>query len=102
MASYSRETQNHDLPEGSRKVQVTILASEWGSSKGGLSTINRKLAIQLAKCPEVDITFFLPKCSQEDKESALQHNVKILEATRKLALKNWNGLTFHQRNCKST
>ena len=94
MASYSRETQNHDLPEGSRKVQVTILASEWGSSKGGLSTINRKLAIQLAKCPEVDITFFLPKCSQEDKESALQHNVKILEATRKLGLEELEWLNF--------
>ena len=65
MASYLRETQNHDRPEGSRKVQVTILASEWGSSKGGLSTINREIAIQLAKCPGVDITFFLPKCNQE-------------------------------------
>ena len=42
----------------SRKVKVTILASEWGSSKGGLSTINRELALQLAKCPEVEITIF--------------------------------------------
>ncbi|CAH3159795.1 unnamed protein product, partial [Porites evermanni] len=66
---------------GSRKVQVTILASEWGSSKGGLSTINRELAIQLAKCPEVEITFFLPICSQKDKKLALKHNVKIVEAT---------------------
>ena len=41
-----------------RKVKVTILASEWGSSNGGLSTINRELAIQLAKCPKVEITFF--------------------------------------------
>ena len=44
------------FPERSRKVQVTILASEWGSSKGGLSTINRELAIQFAKCPEAEIT----------------------------------------------
>ena len=67
--------------DDSCKVQVTILASEWGSSKGGLSTINRELAIQLAKCPEVEITFFLPQCSQEDKKLALRHNVKIVEAT---------------------
>ena len=66
---------------GFHKVEVTILASEWGSSKGGLSTINRELAIQLAKCPEVEITFFLPQCSQEDKKVALQNNVKIVEAT---------------------
>ena len=65
---------------GSRKVKVTILASEWGSRKGGLSTINRELALQLAKCPEVEITFFLPQCSQEDKKVALQNNVKIVEA----------------------
>ena len=67
--------------DDSCKVQVTILASEWGSSKGGLSTINRELAIQLAKYPEVEITFFLPQCSQEDKKLALRHNVKIVEAT---------------------
>ena len=66
---------------GSRKVQVTILASEWGSSKGGLSTINRELAIQLAKCSEVEITFFLPICSPKDKRLAFKHNVKIVEAT---------------------
>ncbi|CAH3030437.1 unnamed protein product, partial [Porites evermanni] len=70
-----------DDVHGSRKVQVTILASEWGSSKGGLSTINRELAIQLAKCNEAEITFFLPQCSQEDKKLALRHNVRIVEAT---------------------
>ena len=66
---------------GSPKVKVTILVSEWGSSKGGLSTRNRELALQLAKCPEVEITFFLPQCSDEDKKVALQNNVKIVEAT---------------------
>ncbi|XP_068684226.1 nucleotide-binding oligomerization domain-containing protein 2-like [Montipora foliosa] len=66
---------------GSNKVQVTILASEWGSSKGGLSTINRELAIQLAKFPEVQITYFLPKCSEEDRKVALSYGIQILEAT---------------------
>ena len=42
--------------------------------------MNRELAIQLAKCPDVEITFFLPKCSQKDKEEANQYNVKIVEA----------------------
>ena len=82
MASSLWEPQSRDCrADDSRKVQVTILASEWGSSKGGLSTINRELAIQLAKCPEVEITFFLPQCSQEDKKVAMKHNVKIVEAT---------------------
>ena len=82
MASPLQKAQTHDdRVHGSRKVKVTILASEWGSSNGGLSTINRELAIQLAKFPEVEITLFLPKCSQEDKKEALDHKVKIVEAT---------------------
>ena len=52
MASCSRQPQ-HD-----RTIKVTILASEWGSSKGGLSTISRELAIQLAKFPNVEVTVF--------------------------------------------
>ena len=82
------------FPERYRKVQVTILASEWGSSKGGLSTINRELAIQLAKCPEAEITFFLPKCCQEDKKLALQHNVTIIEATPRPGLEELDWLLF--------
>jgi len=48
---------------------------------GGLSTINRELAIQLAKFPEVKITFSLPKCSQHDRKIALAHKAKIVQAT---------------------
>ena len=62
-------------------MKVTILASEWGSSKEELSILNRELAIQLAKCPEVEITVFLPQCSQKDKKEALKYKVKIVEAT---------------------
>ena len=42
----------------SGKVKVTILASEWRLSNGGLSTINRELAIQLDKFTEMEINFF--------------------------------------------
>ena len=98
MASSSRVPQSRDYRvDNSRKVQVTILASEWGSSKGGLSTINRELAIQLAKCPEVEITFLLPQCSQEDKKLALRHNVKIVEATPLSGFEQLDWLCFpHQ------
>ena len=82
MASALQKAQTHDdRVHGSRKVKVTILGSEWGPSNEGLSTINRELAIQLAKFPEVEITFFLPKCSEEDRKIALEHKVKIVEAT---------------------
>ena len=78
----------------SRKVQVTILASEWGSTKGGLSTINRELAIQLAKCPEVNITFFVPQCSEQDKKEALNHNINIIEARRRVGYEELVWLSF--------
>ena len=81
MASSLWESESRDdRVDKTHRVRVTFLASEWGSSKGGLSTINRELAIQLAKCPEVEVSFFLPQCSQDDKKLALKHNVKIIEA----------------------
>ena len=52
-----------------------------GIKTRGASTINRELAFQLAKYPEVGITFFLPQCSREDMKVALENNVKIVEAT---------------------
>ena len=77
---------------GSRKVKVTILASEWGSRKEELSTMNRELAVQLAKCPEVEITVFLPQCSQKDKKEALKYKVKIVEATPRSGFKQLDWL----------
>ena len=78
MASSSRQPQEYD-----RTIKVTILASEWGSSKGGLSTINRELAIQLAKFSDVEVTFFLPKCSQESREEAQHYGISVVQAERR-------------------
>ena len=69
MESNVSQPQEHEGSYGSRKLLVTILASEWGSSKGGLSTFNREFAIQLAKSSCVEVIFFLPKCSDEDKKA---------------------------------
>ena len=51
---------------------------------GGLSTINRQLAILLAKRREIEVTFLVPKfnCSEEDKRTAWNHNVLIKEAEK--------------------
>ena len=89
MASSSRQPQEYD-----RTFKVTILASEWGSSKGGLSTINRELAIQLAKLPNVEVTFFLPKCFCENKAEALSHSISIVEAERRPGYEELDWLSF--------
>ena len=64
----------------SEVLRVTLLGSEWRSSKGGLSTLNRELAIQLAKHPNVDVSVYLPRCSDEDRRAASSHNVQLIEA----------------------
>ena len=93
-------SQEHDPIHGSRKLQVTILASEWGSTKGGLSTINRELAIQLAKFSYVEVTFFLPKCSHEDKKAAESHDISILEATRRPGYDELDWLSFPPKHLR--
>ena len=64
----------------SGKLRVTLLSSEWRSTKGGLSTINRELAIQLAKHPSVEVSVYLPRCSEGDKRVAASHHVHLIEA----------------------
>ena len=62
---------------------VTLLSSEWRSSTDrDLSTVNRELAIQLAKCPGVQVSVFLPQCSEGDKRNAASHNVQLIEAEK--------------------
>ncbi|PFX16502.1 OTU domain-containing protein [Stylophora pistillata] len=65
-------------------LKVTLLGSEWSSSMGGLSTINRQLAILMAKRTQVDVTLLVPQfaCSEEDKRTARSHNVSIREAEK--------------------
>ena len=65
MACASQEDQENTT------LKVTLLSSEWKSSTNGdLSTINRELAIQLAKHPDVDVCVLIPNCSEVDRSSA--------------------------------
>ena len=84
-SAFSDTTQSHPEPS---ILKVTLLASEWGSSKGGLSTINTTLAIHLAKHPNVEVTFLVPEfmCGEEDKRAARVHNISIIEAVHLLGL----------------
>ena len=66
---------------GKRKLRITLLSIEWKtSSNGELTTINRELAIQMAKHPNVEVSVFLPQCSEEDKKDADSYNVTLIEA----------------------
>lgn len=76
-ASTSQEGQQN------RTLKVTLLSSEWRSSTDReFSTISRELAIQLAKQPDVEVSVFLPKCSEEDKRNAISHSIQLVEADK--------------------
>ena len=51
---------------------------------GGLSTINRQLAILLAKRSELDVTLLVPQfaCTDKERRMASSHNVSIQEAEK--------------------
>ena len=69
-------------------LRVTLLSREWRSSTDGdLSTINRELAIQLAKHSNVEVSVFLPECSEEDRNDAARHHVQLVEAKKGIG---WN------------
>ena len=69
--------------EGSSKLHVTILASEWDASNGVYSTTIRELGIQLAKQEgRVNVKFFLLKCSERDKRAAQSYGISIFPVER--------------------
>ena len=87
-----KEVEKPSLPSGKTLI-ITLFSSEWKSSKGGLSTINRELAIQLAKHPNVEVYVYLPKCSEEDKKVARSHSVQLIEAEKLLSFEPIDWLT---------
>ena len=52
---------------------------------GGFSTLNRQLAILLAKRPKVEVTLLVPQsaCSEEERRMARIHNVSLVEAQKR-------------------
>ena len=45
--------------------------------------MNRELAIQLAKHAAVQVSFYVLQCSDQDKQAARDHNVRLIEAEKR-------------------
>lgn len=54
------------------------MADEWGSRKGGVSTLNRELCKGLAQQPNVLVTLVVSKYDEKEKQTALEHNVHLV------------------------
>ena len=68
-------------------LHVTLLGGEWGSSAGGLSTINRELAIHLSQQSGVNVSLLCPEkaCSTEEIREADGYGITIVEAKERPA-----------------
>ena len=95
VTSTSREgNEGGSSSNSTRNLRVTLLSSEWRSTKGGVSTFNRELSIQLAKHPNVEVSIFLPCCSEEDKVAAKNHNVHLIKAAEMEGYQQIDWLSF--------
>ena len=78
----------------STEVNFTLLATEWGSKRGGLSTFNRVLAIELAKHSKVHVSVLVPRCDQTEIDDARSKDVTLAQAKRRPGIDEKNWLCF--------
>ena len=103
-ASTSREISDRTsaIDSNRRMLKVTLLADEWNSKKGGLSTMNRELAIHLAGLSDVKVQVTMlvlhSPCSDEEKREANSRNVTIVEVPKKTGMGNNDCLMFLTRD----
>ena len=65
-------------------INVLFLCDEWKSSKGGLSTFNRELAVNLAKSSSerINVQCYVPESDALDREDAKKHGVNLVTAEK--------------------
>ena len=78
------------------KLHILFLATEWGSSQGGISTINRELAKQFVESPKVSRVSFLVPPGQDSKvkEEAESFGIHLVEAEDCPAMDAVQSLSF--------
>jgi glycosyltransferase involved in cell wall biosynthesis len=64
-----------------RQQRILLVADEWQSGRGGLSTVNRELATSLAAAG-VDVAVLVPTTSDEDVRAASEANVSLVTPAR--------------------
>ena len=65
-------------------INVMFVCSEWGSKKGGLSTFNRELAVNLAKISNgrIKVHCYVSESSEADRQDASSKGVNLITAQR--------------------
>ncbi|XP_068670975.1 uncharacterized protein [Montipora foliosa] len=67
--------------QSKKALDITLLGSEWNSLAGGLSTLNRELAIHLSQQPNVRVSVLVPEgaCKDEEKKEAQNFGINVLD-----------------------
>ena len=67
-----------------KRIKVLFLCDEWKSSKGGLSTLNNELAVNLVKTSndKINVYCYVSQSDDLDRENARQHGVNLITAQR--------------------
>ena len=83
MSQVSEQVDAMQISQG-QIWNVTPLASEWKSSAGGLTTLNRELAIHLSQIQNVRVSLLVPEdaCNDEDKREARSFGISILNSRK--------------------
>ncbi|XP_067020794.1 uncharacterized protein [Acropora muricata] len=83
-------------------LNITLLASEWKSTAGGLSTLNRELAIHLSQIQNVRVSLLVPEgaCNDEDKMEARSFGISIRDAKKFIGLDSLFWLSNPPKNHK--
>ena len=85
------EKKSEDLKSGAsckvtvdQCIDVMFICSEWGSSKGGLSTFNRELAVNLAKYSKerIRVHCFVCQSTEEEGQDASSNGIHLIRAQR--------------------
>ena len=86
------EKKSEDLKSGAsckvtvdQCIDVMFICSEWGSSKGGLSTFNRELAVNLAKYLKyrIRVHCFVCQSTEEERQDASRNGIHLITARRR-------------------
>ena len=81
-SSASTTASSEEEKKEQRLIDAMFLCDEWKSSKGGLSTFNRELAINLAETTtgSLNIHCYVSRSDDQDREEAEQHGVNLITA----------------------
>lgn len=87
-------TRKRSVSSTSKTLNVTLLSGEWSSSAGGLSTLNREVAIKLAEQKGLKVSLLCPEgaCSSEENAEANGYGINIVEAKKRAAYDRFDWL----------